>query len=125
MSIGFDRDRNRRQRELTNNKQKGKYHVRISLKNDFGFAQHQLKAACGLGCILTLTRKSDSAVLNKDNAINNGEFKISSNHCYVPPYTSSIAQQAIFVQQIQSKTPTELQYPERSIFLKEVNTQSL
>ena len=33
LSIGFDRDRNRRQRELTNNKtQKGKYHVRIYLK---------------------------------------------------------------------------------------------
>ena len=30
LSIGFDRDCNRRQRELTNNKtQKGKYHVRI------------------------------------------------------------------------------------------------
>ena len=33
LSIGFDRDCNRRQRELTNNKsQKGKYHVRIYLK---------------------------------------------------------------------------------------------
>ena len=30
LSIGFDRDRGRRQRELTNNKNiKGKYHVRI------------------------------------------------------------------------------------------------
>ena len=30
LSTGFDRDRNRRQRELSNNKtQKGKYHVRI------------------------------------------------------------------------------------------------
>ena len=33
LSIGFDRDRGRRQRELTNNNtQKGKYHVRIHLK---------------------------------------------------------------------------------------------
>ena len=33
LSICFDRDRNRRQRELTDNKsQKGKYHVRIYLK---------------------------------------------------------------------------------------------
>ena len=33
LSIGFDRDRNRRQLELTNNEtQKGKYHVRIYLK---------------------------------------------------------------------------------------------
>ena len=42
--IGFDRDRNRRQRELTNNKtQKGKYHIRIYLKDVFGFAEYQDK----------------------------------------------------------------------------------
>ena len=39
--IGFDRDRGRRQRELTNNKnQKGRYHVRIMLKDVFGFAEY-------------------------------------------------------------------------------------
>ena len=44
LSIGFDRDRNRRQRELTNSKtQKGKYHVRIYLKDIFGFAEYQSK----------------------------------------------------------------------------------
>ena len=42
LSIGFDRDRNRRQRELTNNKNiKGKYHVRILLKDVFDFSMHQ------------------------------------------------------------------------------------
>ena len=42
LSIGFDRDRNRRQRELTNNKtEKGKFHVRIYLKDVFGFAEYQ------------------------------------------------------------------------------------
>ena len=45
LSIGFDRDRGRTQRELTNNKNiKGKYHVRISLKDIFGFAEYQKKA---------------------------------------------------------------------------------
>ena len=40
-SIGFDRDRTRRRNELTNNKNvKGKYHVRIFLKDVFGFAEH-------------------------------------------------------------------------------------
>ena len=44
LSIGFDRDRNRRQRELTNNKtQKGKCHVRIYLKGVFSFAEYQDK----------------------------------------------------------------------------------
>ena len=44
LSIGFDRDRNRRQRELSNNKtQKGKFHVRIYLKDVFVFAENQEK----------------------------------------------------------------------------------
>ena len=63
--------------------------------------------------------------MNKDNAINNAKFKISSIHWYVPHYTPSIAQQAILFEQIQNKTLTELQYPERSIFMKQINTQNL
>ena len=39
LSIGFDRDRGRRQRELTNNKNvKGNCHVRIFLRDICGFA---------------------------------------------------------------------------------------
>ena len=50
LSIGSDRDRNRRQRKLTNKENfKGKCHVRIMLKDIFGFAQHQEKATYGLG----------------------------------------------------------------------------
>ena len=50
LSIGFDRDRTRRRNELTNNKsQKGKNHVRIYLKDVFGFVEHQEKATYGLG----------------------------------------------------------------------------
>ena len=96
LSIGFDRDRGRRQRELTNNKtQKGKFHVRIYLKDIFGFAEYQEKGTYGLGYKLTLTRNSDNAVLNKGNAINNGKVKINALEWYVPHYTPSIQQQAI------------------------------
>ena len=50
LSIGFDRHRNRRKQELTNNKNiKGKYHIRIHLKDIFEFAEHQEKATYGLG----------------------------------------------------------------------------
>ena len=74
-SIGFDQDRNRRQRELTNNKNiKGKYHVRIYLKDIFGFAEHQEKATYGLGYKLGLTRNSDNVVLNKANAVNEAKL---------------------------------------------------
>ena len=56
LSIGFDRDRTRRRIELTNNKNiKGKYHVRIYLKDICGYAEHQEKATYGLGYKLTLT----------------------------------------------------------------------
>ena len=44
LSIGFDRDRNRRKRELTNNKNiKGKYHIGIYLKDIFGFSEYEKK----------------------------------------------------------------------------------
>ena len=125
LSICFDRDRGRRQRELTNNKtQKGKYHVRIYLKDVFGFAEYQEKATYGLGYKLTMTRNSDNAVLIKGNAINNAEIKINAIEWYVPHYTPSMQQQAILSKQIINKTPTQIQYPERSVFMKEVNTQN-
>ena len=124
LSIGFDRDRNRRQREMTNNKtQKGKYHVRIYLKDAFGFAEYQNKGTYGLAYKLTLTRNTNNAVLNKDNAINLGRVKINSIEWYVPHYTPSLQQQSILSKQIINKTPTEINYPERSVFMKEVNTQ--
>ena len=72
-----------------------------------------------------MTRINDSAVLNKDNATNNAKIKNNSIHWYVPHYAPRLEQQSILFKQIQSKTPTELQYPGRSNFMKEVNTQSL
>ena len=84
-----------------------------------------MKGTYALGYILTLTRNNDSAVLNKHNAVNKAKSKINSIHWYVPHYTPSFAQQAMLFKQIQNKTPTELQYPERSLFMEEVNTQSL
>ena len=122
LSIGFDRDRGRRQREFTNNKKiNGKYHVTIMWDDIFGFCENQLKATCGLGYRLTLTRNSDNAFINKGNAINNAKIKFNSIDCYVKNYTPSIEQQRILMKQIVDKTPTELHYPEKSVFLKEVN----
>ena len=125
LSIGFDRDRNRRQRELSNNKsQKGKCHVRIYLKDVFGFAEYQGKATYGLGYNLILKRNNDNAVLNKGNAINNAKIKINATEWYVPHYTPSMQQQSILFKKIISKTPTQFQYPERSVFMEDMNTQN-
>ena len=110
---------------MTNNKtQKGKYHIRIYLKDVFGFAEYQNKGTYGLGYKLTLTRNTNNAVLNKDNAINLGRIKINAIEWYVPHYTPSLQQQSILSKQIINKTPTEIIYPERSVFMKEVNTQN-
>ena len=126
LSIGFDRDRTRRRNELTNNKNiKGKYQVRIYLKDVFGFIEHQEKATYGLGYRLTLTRNSDNAVLSKANATILGKVKINAIERCVPHYTASMSQQALLSNQIVNKMPTELNYIERSVFMKEVNTQNL
>ena len=126
LSIGFDRDRTSRQRELTNNKtQKIKFHRRFITTDNFGFAEYQEKATQGLGYKLTLTRNIDNAVLNKDNATNIGKIKNNAREWYVPHYTPSISNEAMSSNQILSKTPTVLQYVARSVFMKEVNTKSL
>ena len=127
LSIGFDRDRTRKRNELTNNNKniKGKYHIRIYLKDVFGFAEHQEKATYGLGCKLTLTRNNDNAVLNKGDAITIGKVKINAIEWYVPHYTASASQQVVLSNQIVNMIPTELQYIERSVFMKELNTQNI
>ena len=79
LSIGFDGDRGRRQRELTNNKNiKGRYHVRSYLKDVFGFAEQQEKKIFELCYKLTLTRNTDNSILNEGNTIDNAKIKIDS-----------------------------------------------
>ena len=126
LSIGFDHSRNRRKDELALNKNlKGKYHMKIMLKDVFGFAEHHEKATYGLGYKLTLTRNKDDAVIDKANGIADAGIRIDHIHWYVPHYTPSIEQQSNLSKQILSKTPTELRYVERSVFMKEMNNQNV
>ena len=126
LSIGFDRNRGRRKNELTNNKSiKGKFHIRIYLKDIFGFVEYQEKGTYGLGYKLTLTRNTDNAVLNKDNTVVNARVKINSLDWYVPHYSPNLEEYNKLMTQIKKNTPTLLHYPERSVFMKEVNTQNL
>ena len=126
LSIGFDRNRGRRKNELSNNKNtKGKYHIRIYLKGIFGFAEHQEKGTYGLGYKLTLTRNTDNVVLNKDNAAVVGRIKINSLNWYVPHYSPNLEEYTKLMTQIKKNSRTLLHYPERSVFMKDVNTQNL
>ena len=123
--IGFDRDRGRRKRELTNNKtQKGKYHIRIMLKDVLSFYQCQEKGTFDLSYKLTFTRNTDNADLIRGNAINNAKLKFNAVEFYVLQYTPSISNQAVLSKQILSRISTDVQYVERSVFMKEVNTQN-
>ena len=70
-----------------------------------------------------ISKNTDNAVLNKDNAIANGRIKVNAIERCVRHYTPSMQQQSILSKQIINKTPTEIKYPERSVFMKEVNTQ--
>ena len=124
LSTGFDRDRDRRQRELTEKNIKGKYLLRFMLKDIFGFLDHQEKAIFGLDYKLTLTGNTDKAVLNKDNATNKAKIRSSAIEWYVPHYTPSVSKQAKLSEQNLSRTPTELQYVKRSVFMKEVDNQN-
>ena len=65
LSKGFDRSRCRRRDELAQNKNvKGKYHLKIMLRDDFDFAECQEKATYRLGYKFTLTRNKDYAVID-------------------------------------------------------------
>ena len=86
--------------------------------------QNTKKTSYDLGYKLTLTRDTDNAVLNKDNAINNAKNKINAKEWYVPHYTPSTSSQAIVSKQVLNKSPTKLQYVERSVFLKKVKIQN-
>ena len=126
LSIGFDNSRNRRRDELALNKNiKGKFHLKIMLKDVFGFVEHQEKGTYGLGYKLTLTRNKDDAVIDKAGGIAEARIKIDHIHWYVPHYTPSIQQQTILFKQIKEEKHTELRYVQRSVFMKQVNNQNI
>ena len=111
---------------MTNNKnQKGKFHVRIYLKDIFVFNEQQKRGTFAFGCNFTLTRNTVNSVLNKANATIVLKFKIDALEWYVPHYTPSIPQQAMLTKLILSRKPTEIQYVEKSSFVKEANTQNI
>ena len=91
LSFGFDRSRNRRRNEITNNKNvKSKFHLKSLLKDALGFAEHQEKHTYGLGYKLSLTGKKGDSVRDKAVGVADARIKIDHIHLYVPHYTPSI-----------------------------------
>ena len=94
-------------------------------KDVFGYAKHHEKTNFGLSYILTLTRNKDNGVLDKTADFDDARLEIDHNHWYVSHYTPSIQQQGLSGNQTLSKTPTELRYIKRLVFLKEMNNHNL
>ena len=63
--------------------------------------------------------------MDKTVGIADPRIRIDQIHWYVPHYTPSIEPQGILSKHILSKTPTELRYVERPVFMKEVNNENL
>ena len=95
------------------------------LKDFFGYAEYQEIATYGSGYNITLTRNVDNAVLNEDQATKFGRIKINSMEWSEQHYTASLSNQALLSKHILSKSLTELQFVERSVFMKPVKTQNL
>ena len=72
-----------------------------------------------------MTRKTDNAVLNKVDATNNAKVKINSLDWYVPHYSPNLQEYNKLMSQITENFPTLLHYPERSVFMEELNTRNL
>ena len=62
--------------------------------------------------------------MKKENAINNAKIKINAIEKYVRQYTVNLEEFNKLMSKIVKKTPTDLQYPERYVFMKKVKTQT-
>ena len=132
LSIGFHRSNVFREKEVTNNKTaKGNYHVRIYIRDVFGFAEHHKNCTYGSGNKLTLQGSSDNHVLSHPAQANDaakvalaGRVIIDDISWYVPHYTPSISSQNLMLSNIASKTPTEMTYNKRSSYMKDVTIEN-
>ena len=123
LSNGFEKDRKRRQRQLSVNKNlKGNFNHKNMLEDKLGFAEKQEKDTFGYK--LTFKRNTDKSVWIKAEATIVGKIKINDIEAYVEHYSPSIPQQAILFKQYLNRTPTEFQYVKISVSTKEVKTQN-
>ena len=121
---GFEESTVVRRQELTNNKtEKGSFFVRIKLKDMFGFADQE-KTTFGLGYTLTLKRNTNNDAILRANRTDAAKIDIKDISWYIPHYVPSLENQQLVMNQILNKDPTELYFTERTVFRKDVNTNS-
>ena len=121
---GFDESTTIRRQELTNNKnEKGTFFVRIKLKDLFGFADQE-KITFGLGYTLTLKRNTNNDAILGGAGVDAAKVVVKYISWYIPHYVPSLENQQLVLNQILNKDPTELYFTERTVFRKDVNTNS-
>ena len=87
------------------------------LKDVFGFAECQSKAAYGLSYNLTITRNKDERVVDKAAGIADARIKTDHIHWYISHYTPSIQQQSILSNQIFKKKRQQNSHMLNDLFL--------
>ena len=97
--------------------------MRIKLKDLFGFADQE-KRTYGLGYTLTLTRNTNNDAILRANGTDAAKIDIKDSSWYIRHYVPSLENQQLVMNQILNKDPTELFYTERTVFRKDVNTNS-
>ena len=133
LSIGFQRNIEARETELIDNKTtKGNYHVRIYLKDVFGFAERQDNCTYGLVSNLPLQRIKDERVFSQlagadvaaDLALAGIVFREDVS-LYVPQYTPNKSNQKFLLGHIVSRAATELSYIKSSSYMKDMTTENI
>ena len=97
--------------------------MRIKLKDLFGFADQE-KITYGLGYTLTLKRNTNNDAILRGAGVDAAKVVVKDISWCIPHYVPSLENQQLVLNQILNKDPIELYFTERTVFRKDVNTNS-
>ena len=120
LMYGFEIDNEKRERQLTNDKnERGTFFNRILLRDIFGFADQE-KITYGLGYQLILKRNTNNDAIFRTIG-DEAKIVINQIEFCVPHFTPSIENQTLVKEQILNKEATELKFLERTVYKKNVD----
>ena len=129
-SNGIHRSNDARERKLTEKKKSKKNHVRVNLKDIFGFAEHRDKCTYDLGYKSVSQTNSDNHVLgypagsnDAANLVLAGRVITDDISMFVQLYNPDISNQKLMLGHIVSRSATGLSYFKKSFYMKDVTTE--
>lgn len=90
--------------------EKGRFQVRIPLKEVFGFCEDYAKVIYGLKQELTLKRKSDNDAIFKASAVDGGKVTLDNVSWYLPVVEPNDEEKFALMKQIEDKTEQSIEY---------------